>query len=159
MAMTADNGRDFFVKDFYIRTLHILNNYKGDYDVTLLINSMLGLLVVPKEKFWREMDDFQISNEISSLTNNIQENTYPGDQTIKNIVKHLRNAVAHGKMTIFGEESNYPGAIAKINTIEFIDEKNPYRFVIRFTVEELKNFLIDFATNISENHYRANERR
>lgn len=115
--------------------------------------------MVPKEKFWREMDDFQISSDISSLTNSIQENTYPGEQTIKNIVKHLRNAVAHGKMTISGEESNYPGTIAKINTIEFIDEKSPYRFVIRFTVEELKNFLIDFATNISENHHRANERR
>lgn len=152
----------FFVKDFYTRTLCILNSYNGEYDVTILINFMLGLLIVPKEKYWNIMRDFQLSEETHAIViRNIRENTYGDEETIKNIVKHLRNAVSHGRMTIFGERPCC-GENVEIKSIQFIDENRTNRtkrFVIEFTVDELKNFLIEFATNISGEAQNSAERR
>ena len=39
-----------FHRDFMRRTLSILRTYQGDYDATLLINVLLGLLIVPRER-------------------------------------------------------------------------------------------------------------
>ncbi len=36
--------------DFMKRTKKLINDYKGEHRVTLLINCCLGLLVLPKEK-------------------------------------------------------------------------------------------------------------
>lgn len=49
------NEKEYFVKDFYKRTLNILRSTQCEYDVALLINSMVGLLVVPKERYFHSM--------------------------------------------------------------------------------------------------------
>lgn len=48
------NGKDFFVNDFYKRTLCILHDGHKEYEVTLIINLMVGLLIVPKEKYFEK---------------------------------------------------------------------------------------------------------
>lgn len=42
---------DDFEHSFMRRTLQIIKDYKGKYDATILVNCLLGLLVVPREKF------------------------------------------------------------------------------------------------------------
>ena len=38
-------------KDLPRRTINILENYTGEYEVTLLINCLTALLILPREKF------------------------------------------------------------------------------------------------------------
>jgi hypothetical protein len=41
---------DQFERDFMRRTLKLVQDYQGPYDATLLLNCLLGLLIVPKER-------------------------------------------------------------------------------------------------------------
>jgi len=48
-------------KDFIRRTLHIIEHYDGPYGVTLLINCLLGLIVLPKEKDFNGINDSKLN--------------------------------------------------------------------------------------------------
>lgn len=165
MSMPTDNGRDFFVNDFYRRTLQILNAYEGKYDVTLLLNSMLGLLVVPKERFFESKeipDDFINTKLLEQIRKGIKINLLNGknnpNNSLKEIVRHLRNAVSHGRLTVIGEEpiiKSHPVLISSVNFVdkgEFRDRKTKQLVTVYFEaelgIELLRSFLIDFATHI-----------
>lgn len=145
MAMPIDNSKDFFVKEFYERTLKILNKYDGEYDVTFLINSMIGLLIVPKERYFqsKRLPDTYIDAELlKQVQATITSNT---DNSLKEIIRHLRNSVAHGNMTIKAEKSNVKTENSKIGSILFKDRDG---FNAEISIELLKNFLINFATKV-----------
>ena len=99
MAMSTDNGKDYFVKDFYKRTLKVLCNTESEYDVALLINSMVGLLIVPKERYFRSMqvDEKYINKSILEQL----RTTFKSDPNISftQILRRLRNSVCHGDRT------------------------------------------------------------
>ena len=44
-------------KEFVNQTLHILQNYEGPYGVTLLLNCLLGLIVLPQERYFGHTED------------------------------------------------------------------------------------------------------
>lgn len=66
MSMKTNNTEEYFVKDFYKRTLEILQKTETEYDVALLINSTVGLLTVPKERFFNNqaIDENLIDSEL-----------------------------------------------------------------------------------------------
>lgn len=164
MSMPTDNGKDYFVKDFYQRTLQIVNLYKGEYDVALLINAMVGLLIVPKESYFKNSDipDYFISADLlEKIRNCVKANRLDGkeqEKTLKEIIRHLRNAVAHGHLTIKGEKPVIENDHVEIHSVEFVDDYNGYvkkfskkchtYFKAEIPVDLLKEFLIDFATNV-----------
>ena len=49
--MSVNLSREEFAKEFGRRTIENLKTYDGDYEQTQLINSLIGLLVLPKETF------------------------------------------------------------------------------------------------------------
>lgn len=162
MSMPIDNGKDYFVKDFYQRTLQIVNCYKGEYDVALLINSMVGLLIVPKESYFNNNipDRFISADLLEKIRNCVKANLLDDkeqDKTLKEIIRHLRNAVAHGHLTIKGENPVIENDPVEIHSVEFVDdyvnnkgkkdEHHTY-FKAEIPVDLLKEFLIDFATNV-----------
>ena len=84
------------------RTLEIVRSYQGSYDATNLINCLLGLLVVPKETSLdriptdpvSELSKWGISPGSIKRFGKCQCGTaHP--QTLRQLVKRLRNAVAH----------------------------------------------------------------
>jgi len=95
---------DEFTLDFMRRTLAIVNDYSGDLDATMLLNSLLGLLVVPKEKYFNSFpndkpDVFEsnwgvLPKSIVSYGKCSQCKTH-NKQTFRQVLKSLRNAVAH----------------------------------------------------------------
>lgn len=162
MSMPTDNGKDFFIYDFYKRTLQLLNDYRGEYDVTMLLNSSLGLLVVPKGGYFNYKgipDTFVSADMLLKLQKCIKVNTSDGkensDKSLQNIVRHMRNSIAHARMTIHGEEPNVKGKSIKITCVEFEDEgkrtidkkKVEEHFKADITIDLLKDFVIEFATN------------
>ena len=145
MAMPTNNGEDYFVKDFYKRTLRLISATQSEYDVALLINSMVGLLVVPKEKYFHSIqvaDDFVDKD----LLNHIRSTFDDGDKiSFTEILRRLRNSVCHGDMEIKAEKSNYIGEQPKIGSIVF---NNNNASSAEIPIDLLKRFLINFATNV-----------
>jgi hypothetical protein len=95
-----------FEHSFMQHTLKLLDDYKGEFDATLLVNCLLGLLVIPKESFSKhipedplsELSRWGISPE-SILEPGRQTGKNPRPETLRGLVINLRRAVAHFKIT------------------------------------------------------------
>ncbi len=75
------------------------------YEVTMLINSLMGLLVFPKESEYTKIGgSFDNFKELKSVidTPNSYFSSYKGEERIcpKNVIRHMRNALSHNKIGI-----------------------------------------------------------
>lgn len=91
-----------FQRAFIERSLVLVQEYKGPFDATLLLNCLLGLLVVPKESCLaaipldpiESLGSWGISPKtIRSFGKSTGENDNP--RNLRGLVWRLRNAVAH----------------------------------------------------------------
>lgn len=147
--------------DFINRTWKIIGQYddyikdkKGkeepeEYKVTLLINSFIGLLVMPKQKWFDyfpediiNKTDWGIAEEdIISIKYNKNEKN---EKNVKNIAKHLRNSVAHFH---FKAHSNSDKQIESITFKDYYVKKEyELNFEAKLTVEQIKTFLDKFSS-------------
>lgn len=93
---------DKFEKDFMLRTLEIVQSYKGEYDATLILNCLLGLLVVPRETSFEKIPEDNIDNiaKWGIKRNSIRKigkptNVMEKPDTLRGLVYNLRNSVSH----------------------------------------------------------------
>ena len=103
------------VKDFARRTqinLSLINSIKDRqktevYEVTQLINSMLGLLVFPMATFYQKLPDKSLAQ--------LEEEGWPkinlleGDVPCKNLkmlIRYLRNGIAHCNIKFLNDNKN-----------------------------------------------------
>lgn len=128
-------------KDFVTRTVHIIENYDGPYGVTLLVNCLLGLIILPRERYCEnisqkvEFDDLGITNEIKSWGN------VPGkERTAFQAIRCIRNAVAHFRIELLTDDG-------EIQAIRFHDQSG---FVAEFSIDRLKDFVLRLAAFIQE---------
>ena len=158
MSITINNEKDFFIKEFTKRTLYNYENYNGNYETTHLINSLIGLLVIPKEKHFNSIENNWLDNNtLMALQNCIKLNSYndPLQNTniLRFIITHLRNAISHGNITINGTKENMSPNMMTIASIKFYDE-NYYsknrteKFEIEIEVELLEKFILEFANSL-----------
>jgi len=96
---------EHLVKDFALRTqknLHALRNLQASdpksevYEVTQLINSMLGLLVFPQQRYVANIPKVPLSNLANqgwAVPKIVGD--YPQVENLNQLVRFLRNAVAH----------------------------------------------------------------
>lgn len=91
-----------FERAFIERSLTLVQEYKGPFDATLLLNCLLGLLVVPKESCLAAIPQVPITElkewgidpkAITSFGRSDGPNNDP--QNLRGLVWRLRNAVAH----------------------------------------------------------------
>lgn len=94
------------IKDFFKRTKENLDKYlennKKDEDsypneITQLLNSLLGLLVITKEKGKIDYNNLNIEDLQTKLT-------IKPESENKAFIRHLRNAIAHGHIKANGNE-------------------------------------------------------
>ena len=128
-------------KDFVCRTKHNLKLYKKhkqnksqgfDFEVTQLVNSFLGLIVFVKEigaqgnqnleKFLidnqPEIWDYKYENEKTKIFED-------EEQTFKNYLRHLRNAIAHPveKLSVKANDIKDKNKISEITFEDFNKKK------------------------------------
>jgi hypothetical protein len=91
-----------FEHSFVDHTLKVLQSYDGEYDATILVNCLLGLLVVPKESFLKAIPEEPLAQlhkwgiEPDSIKNpGRPTNANPNPATLRGLVINLRHAVAH----------------------------------------------------------------
>lgn len=145
-----------FTRDVIERTLKILDQYEQHvvqdekvedaekYEVTLLINCLLGLLVLPKEQFESELPT-KLLDECKEwgLSKDIVKSwgTYPKElrqdkpKHVREFVRRLRNSAAHCNFKVLGRDG-------KIHLIEFKDD---HQFCAEFPVGNLHTFVTKLA--------------
>ena len=129
-----------FPKDFVNRTKANLKKYIGEYDVTNIINNSLGLIIIPHEHLIDALPNYIFSEIDKKYGINIRNIHYEKDKnySLKNIIKHIRNGLAHGRIEQMTRNKEISG-------IRIYDKKNKYskeNFSICFTTEEFKQFAI-----------------
>ncbi len=136
---------DQFEKAFMKRTLELVEEYRGPYDATILLNCLLGLLIVPKEKSLEKIPNDPISDieKWGISPDSIQDIGDKEPATLRGLVINLRHAIAHTLFTPVYENEYVLG-------FEF---KNRSGFKAFIKLDEMKKFVNKLAKYI-ENEYK-----
>lgn len=146
-----------FERDFIHRTLHIIEQYdqyvlpnipeKEQYEVTLLLNCLLGLLVLPSQLLFPQIPNIPVNQlQAWGLPNNIVRNwgrhpkiIAPTDrETLRELIHEMRNGVAHLRVAIQGDGQ-------RITDIEFSDTNG---FNASIPVTSLRVFVKKLAQTV-----------
>jgi hypothetical protein len=123
---------------------------KEGHVVTQLVQSLLALLVFPKEaklfelfKRWR-LSDMQKSGQTLPV---IMKDDEDDTKTLFDLLRHMRNSVCHGLVTFYGEGSHGSESrnLDEIR-IEFADRNEPtgpIDWLASIEGDQLRNFLLE----------------
>ena len=137
-------GYNKLENDLPKRTFDILENYKGEYEVTLLINCLVALLILPWERFRDQIPDVDIGTlrkwglerkHVKKIRCNLC------GYNLKEIVLHMRNATAHMNIKTINDNNN------EIERLIFKDRSG---FILEIPVENLKIFVIKLTQSVVE---------
>lgn len=129
-----------FEKDFVQRTKEIVVrdcNVSNEYDVTLLINCLCGLVSLPTENTDNSEEEF-----ISEVVGKLKEMSVIKLQTEdEKTFRALKNALSHMHITV----GNEMGKIVKVGFKDKFPRSIEYHTEFEFSVENLKEFALFVA--------------
>lgn len=127
-----------FPKDFIVRTLKNIDDYAGNLEITNLINNCLGLIIIPKQKLNSNIPIYKFNEKDSEfgITKNNILLEHRDDYSLANILRHIRNGLAHGRI----EQKSKEKVIVGLRIHDRFDESSPENFVIDFTIKEFQEF-------------------
>lgn len=156
--------------DFVKRTSEILYQYeeyakeilkdsrkKEKYDVTLLLNSCVGLLLLPRQLWFNKLPKDLLGDgkwgikdsHISLMGKDGKES-----KNVRNLVCHLRNSVSH--LRIFDEiVTDKNGDIEKITFKDCLPDDVTQTFEATISINDLKVFLQKLSTEMLKIMKRA----
>lgn len=133
--------------DFVNRTVSILEFYKKldlkeseNFEVTLFVNCLLGLIIIPKSKLWDKSIIIEDSIETWGLKDS-QIKTIKDRKTISKVLYHLRNSISHYRFQLLSEDG-------KIKEIRFCDKKDSIATTCTFEAIIAIGDLRTFADNL-----------
>jgi hypothetical protein len=111
------------LRDFTVRTRHNLALIEAQkkvgnevYETTQLINSLLGLLVLPRERMLNEIPDLPVEELYARGWPKFKiVGTAPLQDTLRPLVRALRNAVAHFNVEFASNEHGEIGGVVLTN--------------------------------------------
>ncbi|MDR0834651.1 MAG: hypothetical protein LBN93_10805 [Candidatus Symbiothrix sp.] len=131
--------------DFVCRTRTIIEQYdrlqideKEKFEVTLFINCLVGLLIIPQQHWYDNLPTEIISQEKWGISpNDIKKNNK--DNTVNEVARHLRNSVAHYNFKVISDDVSKK--IDKIKFEDFTDKtKTNKTFEETISVSNLRKF-------------------
>lgn len=150
--------------DFIERTRKLLKQYeecavklaldkkKEKYEVTLLINCFVGLLILPKEEWFNSLptdllsvSEWGIDKTHISILKDSQGNSE--NKNVKNFTKHLRNSISHYRFTAF---ENNRQEISKIKFEDFNQSGSIKTMEATIPIHSLRKFLDKFSSEVLE---------
>lgn len=129
-----------FNKEFVQRTKEIVTTLCHDdfkYDVTLLLNCLLGLVSLPTERTAREVDTFQTDCVKKLKDMGVVMKSTSDEQTFRTV----KNALSH----MYIEPCNEGGNIEQIILKDRRTRTAPVHTELKFSVENLKEFALYVA--------------
>lgn len=154
--------------DFVARTLKLISQYeimlheyefKEQYNYTLLINCMLGMIVMPKERVFSHIPNHRITNQLKGEMGLDETTINTRFRTLREFVHGLRNSIAHFSIEIISESDEF--------LIDRIVFNRPDEFgggeVANFKSNELLPFLRYYSSwlqsNLINHHQNGNNKR
>jgi hypothetical protein len=136
-----------FERSFMDHTLHLVESYTGEYDVTLLLNCLLGLLVLPKEQFLQHIPEDSLSElskwgiSPSSIINpGRPTKTNPRPETLRGLVTNMRHAIAHFNVK----------PVPPTSAVKYLEYTNESGLKARVDVHEMRAFVSRLAEHLSK---------
>lgn len=146
-----------FAKEFFERTIYNLKLYEEHnathkeefkYEVTQLINSLLGLVVFVKEEGVRfnsiTLAEIKVEDEITWNYCHRDGGRFE-DKNFKNFLRHIRNAISHKNLTIKSNGED------EIDSVIFKDKDRSNVFEVTFTIMEINNMIKKLTQCIGQN--------
>ena len=152
--------KDELVLDFARRTLKNLefveqyaagHSQEPDiqvYEVTQLINSMMGLLVFPQQRLYESIPETPLSvllaegfPEIHPKIGRLRQDT------LRQLLRYLRNGISHFNVRFISDEHHHLSGLEVWNIPT--GEKHP-DWVVELTLEQLKAIVIHFVRFIED---------
>jgi hypothetical protein len=151
-------------RDFILRSLALLEQYDNceltsptedtgmvleKYETTLLLNCLLGLIVLPRERTRRKIPNCSVSTlQDWGLTKNteIKWGLSRCDVSLPQVVRRMRNSVSHFNIAVLAEERGRGNR--EIYAVEFRDinpENHIDTFYMKITVQDLRTFVTKLA--------------
>lgn len=135
------------------RTKSLIQNYKGKYNLTLLMNGILSLIVLPQQHNSRirrlpfmnqELNDIPEINFILNSPNfTFDRRNFNND--LKNLLNRIRNGIAHQRIEAVSENNKWKGVI-----IEDYDRHNNLGLHLELKTSELRKFAFYIADKYLE---------
>lgn len=143
------------VKDFAHRTrrnLEVIEQTKAAqpdadvYEVTQLINSMLGLLVFPQQAYYEAIPDTPLA-ELKESGWPVPDVTgkYPQASTLRELVRYMRNAIAHFNIEFLLDETSQIAGIKLWNM-----NRGQRTWETRLRLEDLREITKRFVEMLCE---------
>ena len=131
--LRADKEKDFFERTLYNLELyeknHADNPEEYNYEVTMMLNSLLGLLVVLKER--------------TSILNNVDISFLNYEDSTKNFFRHMRNSITHGHFIDNIKVNKETKEIEEITFIDIDPETKSETFRRTLTVSDLRHLIMN----------------
>lgn len=149
---------DKFDIEFIERTKTIIDNYAGKYNITLLLNCLLGLIVLPSEFYGKKSRTFfdQDISEIPALneiitgitfnpTKRKDKNRFIADKrTLGILIKKVRNGISHQQIECKENNGKWEGVVIR----DFNKgNKDNLELEVNWTIAQLKEFAFYVADN------------
>lgn len=141
--------------EFIQRTLLLIEQYYGvldkypfkeQFNYTLTINCLLGLIVMPKERVISYVPTDRLTRELLEEIGAPSLEVNERIRTLRDLIKSLRNAVAHFDINIISESDQN-----LVDWLEFSDSENGEGLVAKFHATELVPFLRYYADCLLKN--------
>ncbi len=138
--------------DFIDRTMKLISQYvsishnypfEEQYNYTLLLNCLLGIIVLPKEQFFSHIPNHRITTELKKEMGLTESIISEENKTLRDLIINLRNSIAHFDFEINSDNDEF-----LIDNIVFKDEES---IIADFKSEELLPFLQYYADWIKSN--------
>lgn len=145
--------------DFIDRTMKLISQYDSilhkypfeeQYNYTLLLNCLLGIIVLPKERIYTHIPNPRITSEIKKNMGLSESEINPNYNKLRELIHALRNSIAHSSFEIVSQTDDF-----LVDNIIFNNSKEDGGTQIaNFNSKELLPFIRYYAdwvkTNILE---------
>lgn len=141
------NYKDIEV-EFIERTLNLISQYESilhkyefteQYNYTLLLNCMLGLIVVPKETNLSHIPTNRLTIALKKDMGLVHSRINEDILTLRELIISLRHSISHFNIAVISDLDDDKNII---NYFDFFNDKNGKNFLIcRFYASELLPFL------------------
>lgn len=142
-------------EDFVLRTIALMRQYNDmlhqlkfeeQFNYTLAINCMLGLIVMPKEKVETYIPNDQLTPENRATMGLVETHIDESIQTLGELIQHLRHSIAHFDIAVHSDASG-----ELIDRLEFRGTQNQPESIANFKASEIYPFLCYYADKLSYN--------
>lgn len=141
------------------------------YEITQLLNSMIGLLILPQQRFFDSLRSVKDYSKLPKLQKYVENKAQMESEyeyfnknneidTPADIIRHLRNAIAHKRLSIHPQPHCGQMQIRVIVFEDALDKHSPVNFRIAFKAEDLEMLLFeisDFLTGLEPNFFACNK--